>query len=98
MRNFLRAHGHGKKNTAAQSPANCAGWVQAAIGIANVSRWTMGLSNAVQDVFVTLYEQGLIYRGPRLVNWSPGLQTAVSDLEVEREEEAGKLYYLQLSD
>ncbi len=52
-----------------------------------------GLSRAVQEVFVRLYEQGLIYRGPRLVNWSPGLQTAVSDLEVEREEEEGKLYY-----
>ena len=47
----------------------------------------------MQDVFITLYEQGLIYRGPRLVNWSPGLRTAVSDLEVEREEEPGKLYY-----
>ena len=54
-----------------------------------------GLSAAVQQVFVTLYEQGLIYRGPRLVNWSPGLKTAVSDLEVEREEEAGKLYYFK---
>ncbi|MEZ4667781.1 MAG: valine--tRNA ligase [Anaerolineae bacterium] len=52
-----------------------------------------GLSNAVQEVFIKLYEQGLIYRGPRLVNWSPGLQTAVSDLEVDREEEQGKLYY-----
>lgn len=54
-----------------------------------------GLSEAVQTVFITLYEQGLIYRGPRLVNWSPGLQTAVSDLEVEREEEPGKLYYFK---
>ncbi len=52
-----------------------------------------GLSEAVQTVFIALYEQGLIYRGPRLVNWSPGLKTAVSDLEVEREEEPGKLYY-----
>ncbi len=52
-----------------------------------------GLSGAVQDVFISLYDQGLIYRGPRLVNWSPGLQTAVSDLEVEREEEPGKLYF-----
>jgi valyl-tRNA synthetase len=60
-------------------------------------RFTMdeGLSDAVLEVFVRLYEQGLIYRGPRLVNWSPGLQTAVSDLEVEREEEAGKLYYFK---
>jgi valyl-tRNA synthetase len=54
-----------------------------------------GLSNAVRDVFIRLYEQGLIYRGPRLVNWSPGLQTAVSDLEVERAEEPGKLYYFK---
>jgi valyl-tRNA synthetase len=52
-----------------------------------------GLSAAVVEVFVRLYEEGLIYRGPRLVNWSPGLQTAVSDLEVEREEEQGKLYF-----
>jgi valyl-tRNA synthetase len=54
-----------------------------------------GLSKAVQEVFCRLYEQGLIYRGPRLVNWSPGLQTAVSDLEVDREEEQGKLYYFK---
>lgn len=54
-----------------------------------------GLSEAVQEVFVRLWEQGLIYRGPRLVNWSPGLQTAVSDLEVEREEEEGKLYFFK---
>ncbi|MGQ9849249.1 MAG: valine--tRNA ligase [Aggregatilineaceae bacterium] len=52
-----------------------------------------GLSRAVREAFVTLWEQGLIYRGPRLINWSPGLQTAVSDLEVEREEEDGFLYY-----
>ncbi|NDJ61514.1 MAG: valine--tRNA ligase, partial [Chloroflexi bacterium] len=54
-----------------------------------------GLSEAVIEVFVRLYDQGLIYRGPRLVNWSPGLRTAVSDLEVEREEENGKLYYFK---
>jgi len=52
-----------------------------------------GLSRAVREAFVTLWEQGLIYRGPRLINWSPGLQTAVSDLEVERAEEQGHLYY-----
>lgn len=51
-----------------------------------------GLSNAVQEVFIRLYEEGLIYRGLRLVNWSPGLQTAVSDVEVEGSEEQGKLY------
>jgi valyl-tRNA synthetase len=54
-----------------------------------------GLSDAVQHVFITLWEQGLVYRGPRLVNWSPGLQTAVSDLEVEKAEETIKLYYFK---
>jgi valyl-tRNA synthetase len=54
-----------------------------------------GLSEAVVEVFVRLWEQGLIYRGPRLVNWSPGLQTAVSDLEVERVDEEGKLYFFK---
>ncbi|MEJ2513441.1 MAG: valine--tRNA ligase [Anaerolineales bacterium] len=54
-----------------------------------------GLSVAVNEAFVRLYEKGLIYRGPRLINWSPGLQTAVSDLEVEYSEEAGKLYYFK---
>ncbi len=54
-----------------------------------------GLSHAVREAFVTLWDQGLIYRGPRLVNWSPGLQTAVSDLEVEYEDVDGKLYYFK---
>src|ERR1043166_4190049 len=53
------------------------------------------LSKAVREAFITLWEQGLLYRGPRLINWSPGLQTAVSDLEVERSEEAGTLYYFK---
>jgi len=58
-------------------------------------RFTMdeGLSNAVQEVFVRLYEEGLIYRGTRLVNWDPKLHTAVSDLEVEQEEENGSLWH-----
>ena len=54
-----------------------------------------GLSAAVKQAFLTLWEQGLIYRGPRLVNWSPGLQTAVSDLEVETSEEQVTLYYFK---
>jgi len=54
-----------------------------------------GLSRAVREAFVRLYEKGLIYRGPRLINWSPGLKTAVSDLEVEYAEEAGTLYYFK---
>jgi valyl-tRNA synthetase len=54
-----------------------------------------GLSKAVREAFVSLYEKGWIYRGPRMINWSPGLQTAVSDLEVEYSEEPGKLYFFK---
>jgi valyl-tRNA synthetase len=53
------------------------------------------MSPVVIDVFVTLYKQGLIYRGKRLVNWDPVLGTAVSDLEVASEEEAGSLWHIQ---
>jgi valyl-tRNA synthetase len=60
-------------------------------------RFTMdaGLSAAVRDVFVDLYAKGLIYRGARLVNWDPVLKTAISDLEVISEEEAGHLWHFQ---
>ena len=60
-------------------------------------RFTMdeGLSRAVREAFIQLYEKGLVYQGPRMINWSPGLQTAVSDLEVEYSEEQGKLYYFK---
>src|SRR5512141_2337101 len=54
-----------------------------------------GLSKAVREAFVTLYEKGMIYRGPRMINWSPGLKTAVSDLEVEYTEEEATLYYFK---
>ena len=53
------------------------------------------LSTVVVDTFVRLYEQGLIYRGKRLVNWDPKLGTAVSDLEVESEEEDGRLWEIR---
>jgi valyl-tRNA synthetase len=60
-------------------------------------RFTMdeGLSEAVKEVFVRLYEEGLIYRGKRLVNWDPVLHTAVSDLEVLSEEENGHLWHMR---
>jgi len=60
-------------------------------------RFTMdeGLSAVVTDVFVRLYENGLIYRGKRLVNWDPVLHTALSDLEVLSEPEQGKLWHLR---
>ncbi|OQW76896.1 MAG: valine--tRNA ligase [Proteobacteria bacterium ST_bin11] len=60
-------------------------------------RFTMddGMSDAVQEVFIKLYEEGLIYRGKRLVNWDPVLHTAVSDLEVLSEEENGSMRYMR---
>ena len=60
-------------------------------------RFTMdeNLSHAVRDVFVQLYEEGLIYRGKRLVNWDPVLLTAISDLEVINQEEEGKLWHIR---
>jgi valyl-tRNA synthetase len=60
-------------------------------------RFTMDpeLSEAVKEVFVRLYDEGLIYRGQRLVNWDPKLHTAISDLEVVQEEEAGSLWHLR---
>ncbi|MCG5524092.1 valine--tRNA ligase [Ectothiorhodospira haloalkaliphila] len=60
-------------------------------------RFTMddGLSEAVTEVFVQLFDEGLIYRGKRLVNWDPVLHTAVSDLEVLSEEEQGKLWHMR---
>ena len=54
-----------------------------------------GLSRAVRAAFKRLYDDGLIYRGTYLVNWSPNLQTAVSDLEVEHEERQGSLWYVR---
>ncbi|MCH8533357.1 MAG: valine--tRNA ligase [Saccharospirillum sp.] len=60
-------------------------------------RFTMddGLSNAVREVFVRLYQDGLIYRGKRLVNWDPKFHTAISDLEVENKEEQGSLWHFR---
>jgi valyl-tRNA synthetase len=60
-------------------------------------RFTMdaGLSRTVTETFVRLYHEGLIYRGKRLVNWDPVLQTAVSDLEVVQEEEQGHLWHIR---
>ena len=60
-------------------------------------RFTMddGFSQAVQEVFIRLYEQDLIYRGKRLVNWDPALHTAISDLEVISEDGVGHLWYFR---
>src|SRR5947209_7481051 len=60
-------------------------------------RFTMdeGLSRAVREVFVRLHEDGLIYRGERLINWCPRCLTALSDIEVEHEDTKGKLYRIR---
>ena len=60
-------------------------------------RFTMdeGCSKAVRQVFISLYEEGLIYRGKRLVNWDPVLHTALSDLEVLSDDESGKLWHFR---
>jgi len=60
-------------------------------------RFTMdeGLSAAVRKVFVTLYEEGLIYRGDYIINWCPRCNTALSDLEVDHEETQGYIYYIR---
>ncbi|MCL2121390.1 MAG: valine--tRNA ligase [Clostridiales bacterium] len=54
-----------------------------------------GCSAAVQEVFATLYEKGLVYQGDYLINWCPKCQTTISDIEVEHEEEEGLLWYLR---
>ena len=60
-------------------------------------RFTMdeGCSRAVREVFVRLYEKGLIYQGNYSVNWCPNCSTTLSDIEVDHEEDAGKLYYIK---
>lgn len=60
-------------------------------------RFTMdeGCSEAVREVFVSLYEQGLIYQGNRITNWCPRCNTALSDIEVEHEEQPGNLYHVR---
>ena len=60
-------------------------------------RFTMdeGCSHAVREVFVSLYEKGLIYQGTRITNWCPRCNTAISDIEVDHETEAGHLYHLR---
>lgn len=63
----------------------------------NRTRFTMdeGLSEAVREVFVRLYEEGLIYRGSYIINWCPRCQTALADEEAPREESQGKLYHIK---
>ena len=61
------------------------------------SRFTLdeGLSNAVQEVFLRLYDKGYIYKGKRMINWCPNCKTSISDAEVEYKEEASHLWYIK---
>ena len=63
----------------------------------SLSKFTMDedLSETVSEAFIQLYEEGLIYKDKRLVNWDPQLQTAISDLEVSQNEIEGKMWYLK---
>ena len=63
----------------------------------NISRFTMdeGLSDSVKEVFIDLYNRGLIYKDKRLVNWDPKLETALSDLEVNQIEKVGKMWFIK---
>ena len=57
-------------------------------------RFTIGFNKAVRHVFVTLYNEGLIYRGWRIINWDPEARTALSNIEVIYQEDPGKMYYM----
>ena len=92
---FVEKFGSGRSNPAApllnkmRRLGNSVDW--------DTERFTMddGFYGAVQEVFIRLYDQGLIYRGKRLVNWDPKLNTAISDLEVENRETKGKMWHLR---
>ncbi|GAB4073284.1 valine--tRNA ligase [Barrientosiimonas marina] len=73
-------------------------WEKLGLGLTySRERFTLdeGLSDAVREVFVSLYEQGLIYRGEYIINWDPDTQTALSDIEVEYAEIEGKFYHMR---
>ena len=63
----------------------------------NIAKFTMDddLSEVVTDVFIKLFNEGLIYKDKRLINWDPKLQTAISDLEVNQKEVNGKMWFIK---
>ena len=70
-------------------------WAPPATGAGSASPWTRAAPRRCSEVFVRLYEKGLIYRGNRIINWCPECQTALSDAEVEYEEQAGHLWHIR---
>ena len=91
----LSGSGAGRRNPAGRSSSSCSAWAAPATGAGSASPWTQGLSRAVREVFVRLYEEGLIYRGDYMINWCPRCHTALSDLEVEHEPHDGHLYHIR---
>jgi valyl-tRNA synthetase len=92
---FWSGPGPGRRSRRAPSKANCGGW--ACRWDWTRDRFTLdeGLSRAVTEAFVRLYEAGLIYRGEYLVNWCPATQSAVSDIEVDNKEIKGHLWHFR---
>ena len=89
------ASGSGKSSTAAGSSNRFSAKARASIGRANASRWTTGCRTPFARPFVRLWEAGLIYRGEYLVNWCPGCQTAISDVETIHETVEGHLWHIR---
>ena len=85
---WTRKHGGNINNQLKKLGASC-DWTR--------ERFTLdeGLSDAVEEVFIRLYEKDLIYRGDRIINWCPSCSTAISDAEVEHEETEGKIWYIK---
>lgn len=90
----LPRFGNGRKNTAAPSNSRCVRLVTPSTGRASASPWMRG-SRAVQHIFKQMFDAGMIYRAHRLVNWSPVLETAVSDIEVVHKDVDGELVSLR---
>ena len=82
------ASGSGRRRPAAASSGSWRSWARPPTGRASGSRWTRGSRARVREAFVRLYEEGLIYRATRLINWDVACMTALSDLEVENEEKS----------
>ncbi|XP_024641988.1 valine--tRNA ligase, chloroplastic/mitochondrial 2 isoform X2 [Medicago truncatula] len=90
--NSQEKFGSGKKSTVELSQIRSRDLVLRVIGLESTSPL---MNKAVVEAFVRLHEKGLIYQGSYMVNWSPTLQTAVSDLEVEYSEESGYMYHIR---
>ena len=94
-RSSRKSSGGGKRNTSPAFWDRFNGWAVPVTGPEPASRWMRVSPRAVREVFVQLYEEGLIYRGEYLVNWCPRCSTAISDLEVIHQPAAGKLWHIR---